>query len=513
MPSFADNKKIAKNTIALYIRMVVMLVVSFLTCRIVLQALGIVDYGINNVVGGIVFLLSLVNTSMSLSVQRFLSFEIGKRDQALLNRTFNTAVIIHLVLGVIVLLLGETVGLYCLTHYINFPPERATAVMWVYQMALLGSFLGILQVPYTAIVMAYEKMTIYAYFTVADVVIRILLVFLLLYLPGDKLIIYSIFGAAAGLTIFCAYRLYFHIQFNHLRFYFSFDKNKLKSLSVFAGWSTFGELAWAGTNQGVTILLNLFFGPAINGVRGIANQVQSVVMRFIASYQTAMQPQIVKLYAADEIENMKKLVYRGTCFSYYLALFFALPIILEPHFLLELWLGTVPEYLTLFSQLVLINVLLDMLTNLLASAAKAYGKIGKYQATVSIVLAMNFILSYIVLSMGMPAYSVFIVYSFVSLLLIVVRVYLLRSMIPEMTVTLFLKNVIYTIASVTIIAISIPILSCYIIPACYGKSFIICSISALSVMATVWTIGLNHVEREKLKQTIRSFIHRFRHEH
>lgn len=511
MPSFADNKKIAKNTIALYIRMVVMLIVSFLTCRIVLQALGIVDYGIYNVVGGIVSLLALVNTSMSLSVQRFLSFEIGKRDHASLNRVFNTAVIIHFLLGVFVLLLGETIGLYCLTHYINYPPEREIAVMWVYQMALLGSFLGILQVPYTAIVIAYEKMSIYAYFTLADVIFRMLLVCILLYLPGDNLITYSIFNATAGVLLFCAYRLYFHKQFKHVRFRFTFDKKQLKSLSVFAGWSTFGEFAWAGTNQGVTILLNLFFGPAINGVRGLATQVQGVVMRFIMSYQTAMQPQIVKLYSAGEIDNMQKLVYTGTCFSYYLGLFFALPIILEPCFLLGLWLGTIPEYLPLFTRLVLINVLLDMMTNLLAATAKAYGKIGRYQMIVSLILAMNFVLSYVALHMGCPAYSVFIVYGIISIILMVVRVLLLKGMIKEMTISNFIFKVIYPIVKVSLVAISTPIIAKYFIQDIYGKSFIICSISTLSVIATVWSIGLNKTERDKIKQKIASLLLRFRH--
>lgn len=512
MSSFANNKKIVKNTIALYVRMVVMLVISFFTSRVTLQALGIVDIGINNVVGGIVSLLTLVNSSMSLSVQRFLSFEIGKGDSESLNQLFSSAVIIHFLLGLLILFFGETLGLYFLTHYVNYPVERETAVMWVYQMAIFSSFLGIIQVPYSAIIVAYEKMFIFAYFTVLDVLIRLLLVFLLLVIPYDKLIFFSIFGAGASFTMFAINRVYFHIAFRNVRFQYSIDKEKVKSLSIFAGWSTFGEFAWAGTNQGVNILLNIFFGPAINGARGIAYQVQHVVLRFIQSYQTAMQPQIVKLYAAGELNNMQNLVYKGTCFSYYLALFFSLPIILEPNFLLWLWLGTVPEHLALFTQLVLGNVLLDMLTNLLAAAAKAYGRIGRYQMTVSCILGMNFVFSYIALHLGMPAYAVFIVYAFISLALVVTRLYLLQQMIPEMTARKFLREAIVPIVQVSVAAIIIPLTSKILLPEIPCRAFIICSITAISILAAVWCIGLSVHDRAKLKQKVHSIFLRSCHE-
>lgn len=511
MSSFADNKKIAKNTIALYVRMVVMLVISFFTSRIILQALGIVDIGINNVVGGIVSLLTIVNGSMTLSVQRFLSFEIGKRDSESLNQLFSAAVIIHFLLGLLILFFGETLGLYFLTHYINYPIERETAVMWVYQMALFGSFLGSIQVPYTAIVVAYEKMHIFAHITVLDVVIRLLLVSLLLVIPYDKLIFFSIFGASTGLIMFTISRIYVRMVFRDIRFRFIIEKEKFKSLITFAGWSTFGEFAWAGTNQGVNILLNVFFGPAINGARGIAYQVQHIVLRFIQSYQTAMQPQIVKLYAAGELNNMQNLVYKGTCFSYYLALFFSLPIILEPNFLLWLWLGSVPEHLALFTQLVLGNVLLDMLTNLLTVAAKAYGRIGRYQMTVSCILGMNFVFSYIALHLGMPAYAVFIVYAFISLALVVTRLYLLQQMIPEMTARKFLREAIVPIVQVSVAAIIIPLTSKILLPEIPCRALVICSISAISVLAVVWCIGLSSHDRAKLKQKVHSIILRFRH--
>lgn len=512
MSATSDNKRIAKNTIVLYVRMIIMLVLSFYTSRIILEALGIENLGIYNVVGGIVSLLALVNNSMSLSVQRFLSYDIGKQDEKALNTTFSTAVIIHFLIGLLIILLGETVGLYVLNNYINYPPERHEAALWVYHLSVLGSFIGIIQIPYSAIVVAYERMHIYAYFTIADVVIRLLLIYLLLILPVDKLIFMAVFSSIVGILMFIVNRVYFHYQFKNVRFRFLFDKAVFKHLFNFAGWSTFGEFAWAGTNQGTNILLNLYFGPVMNGARGMAYQIQSIVMRFVMSFQAAINPQVIKRYAAGEYESMRTLVYRGTCFSHYLALLLALPFLLEADFLLSLWLITVPEHLALFAKLILINVFLDMLTNLHAAAAKAYGKIGRYQMIVSLFLSMNFFLSFVVLHLGMPAYSVFLVYSVVAFSLVIVRLLLLRRMIPVMTISSYIPGVIVPIVKVTGLALLVPITAKCVLPESALTSFTICTLSVFSVAGSAWLTGLTTQEKQSALKHAASalpFIKRF----
>lgn len=496
--SLSDNKRIAKNTIVLYARMVVMLILSFYTSRIVLEALGVVNLGIYSVVGGVLSLLGLINSSMTLSVQRFLAFDIGKRDNQALNTTFSTAVIIHIALAVIIVVLAETVGLYFLTHYINYPPERHDAVLWVYHLSVLGSFISIIQIPYGAIIVAYERMHIYAWFTILDVLIRLLLISLLLIITCDTLIFFAVFGSVVGIVMFIINRVYFHYQFRNVRFRLVFDKRVIKNMVSFAGWSTYGEFAWAGTNQGTDILLNLYFGPATNGVRSMAYQVQSIVMRFVMSFQGAINPQVIKRYAAGEHENMRNLVYRGTCFSVYLTLLLALPFLLEADFLLNIWLISVPEELALFAKIIIVNIFIDMLTNLHAAAAKAYGNISRYQMVVSLFLSLNFILSFVALHFGMPAYSVFLVYSFVAAMLCVVRLFLLRQMIPMMTISSFLGQVIRPVFKVAAIALIAPIATEYALDDSWVSSLIICSVSVFSVALSVWLIGLSRNERRTL---------------
>lgn len=485
----------------LYIRMLVTMLISLFTSRIVLQVLGVTDLGIVNVVGGIVGLMTMVSASMSLSVQRFISYDLGKRDVKELNKTFSTAILLHVVLALVVLAIGETVGLYFLKHHINYPEERAEAVMWVYQLSLLTACMSITQIPYSALIVAYEKMGIYAYFTISDVILKLLSVYLLWIIPFDKLIFFSIFHAAVAILMMEVYRIYCRRQFHEVKFRFGIHKEKVKHLANFAGWSTFGELAWAGTNQGVTIILNMFFCPAVNAARGIAFQIQGAVLRFISAFQTAMNPQIIKLYAAGDIRHMQKLVHRGTCLSVYLTLVLSLPVILKTDYLIHLWLGQVPAYVVVFTQLVLINIMFDMLSNLLTTVVKAYGKIAVYQIAVGLVLSLNFPLTYLSLYLGFPAYSSYIVYGCIAITLLGVRLFLIRKMIGY-SIRMYAKDVIWSITKVCLLALPLPIYLSISLENTFINVVTVSVASVLSVAITVYTIGLQKEEREILKNKL-----------
>lgn len=503
MDSLSSNKRIAKNTIMLYIRMLVMMLISLFTSRIVLQVLGVIDLGIINVVGGIVGLMTMISGSMALSVQRFFSYDIGTRNTEELNVTFSSAMILHVMLAVIILVIGETVGLYFLKNHIHYPASRAEAVMWVYQLSLMSACISITQIPYSALIIAYEKMGIYAYFTISDVIIRLLFIYFLWAIPYDKLIFFSIFSSSVGLLMMSVYHFYCRKQFREVRFKFGFHKEKLKHLANFAGWSTFGELAWAGTNQGVTIILNIFFGPVVNAARGIAFQIQGAVMRFVSTFQTAMNPQIIKLYAVGDIQSMQKLVHRGTCFSVYLTLLLSLPVILETDYIIYLWLGQVPEHLVIFSKLILINIMLDMLSNLLATVAKAYGKIGGYQMSVALILGLNFPLTYFAFHFGFPAYVSFIVYGGISLALLGLRLLLIQKM-TGLSIRSYIAEVLWPIVRVCILALPLPVCVSIILEHSFANVVIVCAISLLSVAIAVYALGLNNAEKKMIKNQIQS---------
>ncbi len=508
MDSISDNKRIAKNTIMLYIRMIVMMLISLFTTRIVLQVLGVADLGIVNVVGGIVSLITMISSSMTLTVQRFISYDLGKRDIEELNKTFSTAVLLHVVLALFVVAIGETVGLYFLKHHINYPEERAEAVMWVYQLSLLTACIGITQIPYSALIVAYEKMGIYAYFTISDVILKLLSVYLLWVVPFDKLIFFSLFHTTVAILMMEVYRIYCRRQFLEVRFRFGIHKEKFKHLTNFAGWSAFGELAWAGTNQGVTIILNMFFGPAVNAARGIGFQIQSAVIRFVSAFQTAINPQIIKLYAAGNILQMQKLVHRGTCLSVYLTLLLSLPVILEPDYLIYIWLGQVPEHVVVFTQLVLINIMLDMLSNLLPTVVKAYGKISAYQMIVSMVLGLNFPLSYLAFYFGLPAYSSFVVYSGISVALLGVRLILIRKMMG-ISIREYMLNVLWSVVKVCALALPLPIYVSMSLEDSFVNVAVVAFVSVLCVAFAVYTLGLYKGEKEILKMKLRDCLSTF----
>lgn len=493
-----NNKRIAKNTLLLYLRMLLLMAVSLYTSRVVLEVLGVTDYGIYNVVGGIVSMLGFLNSSMSNAVQRFLSYEIGKGITGKVAHVFNIAMLAHFFIAIVVFIILELAGFWYLNNHMVLPVERLVAANWVLQCTVVTTMFSIMQVPYNAIIIAKEDMGIYAYISIFEVVLRLLIVYILLIGSFDRLKLYAVLMMIATLVVLMINRIYCIRKYREAHFKFVRDKQLLKEMTSFASWNMFGEIAWVATGQGVNIILNLFYGPTINAARGLAEQINAAVMRFINNFQVALNPQITKSYSSGELEDMKRLLYMGTKISYFVLFLLALPIVIEMDFILGLWLHVVPTHTTLFCQLILICSLTACVSNLLAQVARAYGKIRKYQMIVSLFLLLNFPLSYIILKFGASAEMTVVINIFIQGLLLFVRLLLIRSMI-ELSIRQFVLNVIIPIIGVTGFAVVLPIFW-----KCYSNTSIINSLitivlALMSSTASVFYLGMKKSERSKIK--------------
>lgn len=500
-----NNKRIAKNTLLLYFRMLLMMFVTLFTSREVLDKLGVTDYGIYNVVGGVVAMLGFLNSSMSNAVQRYLSFEIGKNNEAGVNRIFNVSLFAHAGIAVFVFIVMEIVGVWYLNTHMNIPAERMDAANWVLQCSIFTTLFTIVQVPYNAIIISKEQMGIYAYISILEVVLKLLVVYMLAIGNFDKLKLYSVLIMVVTIGIVMIYRFYCTRKYKEAKFKLIKDWNLLKQIVGFASWNMLGELAWVFTGQGVNIILNSFFGPVVNAARGLAEQVNGAVNRFVANFQTAVNPQLIKNYASDQLGEMKTLLFRSTRFSYYLLLALSLPIILKMDFILHLWLKEVPDYTVGFCQLVLVSSLVSTLSNLLAQVARAYGKIRKYQIIVSIFLFLNFPLSYIVLKFGCSPLSSMFVNIGVNTMLLFVRLRLTNRMI-QMTYGSFIRNVLFPVIIVTAVALVIPLIIYFMLDNSIISFIIVCLVSFVSVGVSTYALGMNANERLYILAAISKII-------
>jgi O-antigen/teichoic acid export membrane protein len=490
----SNNKRIAKNTIFLYIRMLLLMAVSLYTSRIVLDKLGVSDYGIYNVVGGIVSMLGFLSASMSNAVQRYLSFEIGKGNSEGVNRIFNVALFAHVIIAIIVFVFIEIGGMWYLETYLNVPKGRTVAAIWVLQMSILTTMFTIIQVPYTAIIISKEQMGIYAYLSIIEAVLKLLIVYLLVITPFDRLIFYSILMAAVQILMLLVNRVYCMKKYSEAKFHLIKDWKLLKELVSFAGWNVLGEIAWVFTGQGANMLLNAFFGPVINAARGIADQVNGAVSRFVTNFQVALNPQIIKTYANHDWTETMKLVYRGTRFSFYMLLILSLPIIIEMDKILHIWLKEVPGYTTIFCQLTLMTSIVTCITNLLAQIARAYGKIRNYQIVVSFVLFLNFPLSFLALKLGLSPVSTMIINLLIQVCLIGVRLSLTKKMI-SFTYKEYATNVFLPIIKVTVAACLLPVFMKLLLNEGVASFILILIITFVCASISSFFLGMNRHER------------------
>lgn len=452
-----NNQRIAKNTLMLYIRMLFTMLVSLYTSRVVLQTLGVEDYGIFSVVGGVITMFTFINSAMVSSTQRYLNFELATGNEDRLRSVFNTSVQIHALIALLIIVLGETVGLWFLLEKLVIPEARMSAAMWVYQCSIVACAVNIMSAPYNADIIAHEKMSAFAYISILDVSLKLLIVYLLLISPIDKLITYAILTLLVQLLIRYIYSRYCHKHFKESELEFRINKPLFKEMSGFAGWSFFGNLASILYTQGLNMMLNIFFGPVVNAARGIAVQVQSAVQQFVSGFQTALNPQITKNYAVGNLEQMHSLMFRSARFSFLLLFFLSLPVLLETDFLLTLWLKNVPENAVVFTQIMICISLIYTTANPCVVANQATGKVKLYQIVVGGILLTILPISYIVLKLGAPAYSVFIVHFCVESVAQFSRMFMLRKLI-KLPLWQYLKNIYIPIVCTIVVAVICPLL-------------------------------------------------------
>ena len=488
------NKRIAKNTLVLYVRMLFTMGISLFTSRVVLQTIGVEDYGISSVVGGVISMFTFINAAMVSSTQRYLNFELVRGDANQLRSVFSTSLQIHALIALAIIVLSETVGLWFLNEKLVIPEARMTAAMWVYQCSILSCAVSIMSTPYNAVIVAHEKMSAFAYISILDVSLKLLVVYLLVVLPFDKLIILSILTLLVQLFIRYIYTLYCHRHFPESYFQFGFNKTLFKEMFGFAGWSFWGNLAAILYTQGLNMMLNIFFGPIVNAARGIAVQVQSAVQQFVGGFQTALNPQITKNYASNNLPQMHSLMFRSARFSFLLLFFLSLPVLMETNFILTLWLKTVPDDAVIFTQIMICISFIYTTANPCVIANQATGKVKIYQMVVGGILLLILPISYVVLKLGAPAYSVFIVHFCIESVAQFSRMYMLRNLI-HLPLWQYMKNIYIPIVSTVAIAIILPLVVRLQFAEGWLRFLAVGFTCVLSVGASSYFIGFTKQER------------------
>lgn len=501
-----NNKRIAKNTLLLYVRMLFTMAVSLFTSRVILNTLGVEDYGINNVVGGIVTMFSVLSGSLSASISRFITFELGKGNLQRLKMVFSTGVNIQLGMSLLVVILAEAVGIWFLNTKMNIPVERLNAANWVFQCAILTFVLNLLSVPYNAAIIAHEKMSAFAYISVVEVSLKLIIVYMLTISPFDRLKTYAVLLLLVGAIIRFVYGYYCKRHFEECTYHFILDKPVLKEMTGFAGWNFLGNGAYMLNTQGVNILMNLYFGVAVNAARGVATQVDAALKQFVNNFTTAVNPQITKSYAQGDLDYMHKLVCRSAKFSAFLMMFFAVPIILETNTILTIWLKTVPDYAVIFLQWIIISSFMDtVLANSLVTSMLATGKIKRYQIIVTTVGCLVFPLSWIAFKLGFEPQVGYILYFIIYTILLFVRLYLLKDMV-KLPVMMYIREVLYKLAPVIVVGFAIPGILILTMDAGWLRLILVCLLSVLVTAASEYFIGLSNKEKDFVAEKIKLVI-------
>lgn len=489
-----DNKRIAKNTIFLYMRTLFVMVISLYTSRVILSVLGVEDYGVYQVVGGLVAMFSVISSSLSSAISRFITFEIGTGNKEKLKRIFATSVIIQICISAIVIIVAEIIGLWFLHTKMQIPEGRMDAAEWVLHCSLLTFCFNLLSIPYNACIIAHEHMKAFAYVSIVDVLLKLGVVFLIVYSPIDKLIAYAILLTLIAAGIRVIYMVYCHKYFEESRTKLIFDKAIFKEMFGFSGWSFFNNSAFILNNQGVNMLMNMYFGVTVNAARGIALQVESALMSFVNSFTTAVNPQITKSYAAGDLSEMHKLVCRGSKFSFFMMFILALPILLEADQIMRIWLVNVPDYTVTFVQLSLIMGLCDCMGSAGYTACMATGKIKNYSILITSIAILEFPLAWIFFAGGYPPVFAYYTYIFVKITALIVRMFLMKRMVA-LSIRMYLQYVFLPVIIVSIVAPLLPITVVNVMAPSFLRVIVTTIVSIISVSFTILYIGMTKNER------------------
>ncbi len=459
--------------------MIFTMLVSIYTSRVVLNTLGIEDYGIYSVVGGVIAMFSFLNTTMAGATQRFLSFEIGRGDEVALNKVFCTSINVHTLIAAIVALLGETIGLWFIYNELVIPPERFDAALWVFQCTVISSVISILCVPLNALIIAHEKMGAFAYLSVLDVVLRLLIVYILAISPFDKLKLYAVLSLAVGLINTSIYVIYCIRYFKEARYHFIHDSALFKSMTGFAGWDMFGNISGIARTQGVSMLLNIFFGPVANAAAGIASTVQSAVMGFSTNVTIAVKPQIIKTYSHGDYDRMFFLINRGCVFTNLLMVMISIPLLIETPYVLELWLGIVPDNAITFCRLTLLFNIISIHSHFLLPGVQATGNIRQASTIMGVVYMLVVPFSYILFKLGCAPWVAFLLNTIFVGIGMLSNAYALHKNIPEYSLSEFGKKVLIPNSATIILFLAVLYMLSGIIDKSFIRFVIICISSVL----------------------------------
>lgn len=503
----SSNKTIVKNSLFLYFRMFLTMGVGLYSSRLVLQELGVVDYGIYGLVGGIVAMFGFFNAAMSSATQRYLSFDLGKEDYSKLQKTFSVTLTIHICIAFLVFVLAETIGVWYINNKMVFPLERETAIHIVYQFSVFTTLLGIIQVPYNALIIARERMNIYAYISIVEAILKLSIVFLLVYLSYDKLITYAVLTFVVALCIRLFYQYYCIKNYQESKYIFKWDKPYFKELVSFSGWSLFGNIAAVARSQGSNILLNLFFGPIANAAYGLTLMVQGVVGNFVSNFQIALNPQITKSYAKGEYDRLRSLMFKSSKFSFFAMFLIVIPIIYNIDFLLKIWLVEIPKYTTGFVILALCYSLIETISNPLMVSIQATGNIKWYQIIVGGFIFLTLPITWIVFQLTSDPYYVYWVLIINSVFSLFIRIFFLKKQVG-INISHFFKQV---LGPILLISGIVFLLFFYKIDLNFfnlNNNFVKFAYMLLVIMVVnivlILTIGISKTERNYLKVLIKS---------
>ena len=504
-----DNSRIARNTIFLYIRQFVVLAISLYTSRVVLNTLGATDYGIYNVVGGVIALFGFVTSALSNASSRYISYAIGQNNPSEVKRTFGSFLALYFCIALFLLVVGETVGLWFVYNYLSIPSERFTAALWVYHFSIISAVCNLIYIPYSSLIVAHERMSAFAYISILDAGIKLTIALLLAFSPIDKLVFYAALILFGQFIIWSVYIIYSKKHFPESSAKFVFDKGLLKEIFSYSGWILFSSLSYTTYTQGLNVLINIFFGPIVNAARGISVQIQTATQNFIIGFQTAMYPQIIKTYAKKDFSRMYKLLHTVCKGSFFLFFILSIPFLFKTSVILELWLKNVPDYTVPFTCCILVFSMLRSITNEINHAVQATGVIKKFQVVDGLMGLAVLPISYIAIRFfHSDPISVFIILVVVELATVVVRIIIGIPHIGD-TISAFVKDVITPIILVSLVGISVPlIVSAFTENNVFGF-LMVCFTDVLWTIPSIFLLGLNKQERGFLIDKIKIFKNKF----
>ena len=493
----SNNKRIAKNTIFLYIRMIIVMVVSLFTVRVVLNALGTEDYGINNVVGGIVTMFAFLTSTMVSASMRFFAYSLGQKDEQKLSDYFTTSFWCYVILIAFIVVLAETLGLWFVKTQLTIPANRMDAALWVYQCSVISFAFSIITIPYNSIIIAREKMDMYAYVGLLEVFLKLAVAYAIMIVSFDNLKAYSVLLCIAGLITNLFYIVYGTVRFKECRVKRLWNKAVLKEVVSYSGWSLFGAVSGIFRGQGINILLNIFFNPAVNAARAIAYQVNTAINQFVLNFHKAVQPQITKYYATGDYDDFFILIFRSSRLYYYLIFLLSLPILLETPYILTLWLKILPENTILFTRLVIIIAIIDSMSYPIQTSIASTGKIKYFQLVTGGLLILNLPVSYVFLKIGYPpeiAMYIAIVFSIIAQFLRIV----FSHHLCNLPISGYIKDVITPIVLVTILSLTIPIILEWSINNALYRFLCVTIVSLFVTCIVIYLFGITKREREML---------------